>query len=48
MPKKKSPEELADQVNLAIRSNERLVTFDIEDDKKLSLIAECVEAIWEA
>lgn len=44
---KETPEELADKVNLAFRANDRLVTIDVGDDKKLSVIAEHVEAIWQ-
>ena len=44
---RQKPKELADQVNLALRSNDRLVTFHIDDGKQLSVIAGNVEAIWQ-
>jgi hypothetical protein len=42
-----TPKVLADQVNLAIKNRDRLVTFEIDNRKTLSVIAENVEAIWQ-
>ncbi len=44
---KEMPEELEAKVNAAIRAGDRLVTVEVPKDKKLSVIAERIEAIWE-
>lgn len=41
------PDGLSGLVNDAISANEKFVTFSVPGDKKLSVIAERVEAIWE-
>lgn len=41
------PKGLSDLVNDAIKANDKFVTFYVSGDKKLSVIAERVEAIWE-
>lgn len=41
------PEELGERVNAAVKANDRFVSFDVPTDKKLSVIAERVEAIWQ-
>jgi hypothetical protein len=42
-----TPEKLSAEVNDAIKANDRLVTIKAQGNKKLSVIAERVEAIWE-
>jgi hypothetical protein len=44
---KGKPDPLAHKVNMAIKREEKFVTFEVPGDKKLSLIAERIEAIWE-
>lgn len=41
------PQELSSRVNLAISRNEKFVTFDVPGKKKLSVIADRIEAIWQ-
>ncbi len=41
------PKDLGIRVNEAIRADDRFVTFDVPTGKKLSVIAERVEAIWQ-
>lgn len=41
------PNELSAQINRALKANERFFTFQIPGDKKLSVIAERIEAIWQ-
>jgi 3-oxoacyl-ACP reductase-like protein len=41
------PKGLSGLVNDAIKANDKFVTFSIPGGKKLSVIAERVEAIWE-
>jgi 3-oxoacyl-ACP reductase-like protein len=41
------PDGLGGLVNEAISANEKFVTFSVPGGKKLSVIAERVEAIWE-
>ena len=41
------PKKLARQVNAPIKAGDRLVTVEVPKNKKLSVIAEQVEAIWE-
>lgn len=43
----RDPNELAARVNLAINRGERFITFDVPGEKKLSLIADRIEAIWQ-
>jgi hypothetical protein len=45
--KGETPKDLTVRVNQAIKANDRLVTLDVDGSKKLSVIAENVEAIWE-
>ncbi len=41
------PDGLSGLVNDAIKANDKFVTFRVPGDKKLSVIAERVDAIWE-
>jgi hypothetical protein len=41
------PDALAHKVSMAIKRKERFVTFEVPGGKKLSLIADRIEAIWE-
>ena len=41
------PKGLSGLVNDAIKANYKFVTFSVPGDKKLSVVAERVEAIWE-
>lgn len=41
------PEVLSHKVNMAIKRKEKFVTFEVSGGKKLSLIADRIEAIWE-
>jgi len=41
------PEDLQAQVNEAIMVGDRFVSFDVPKGKKLSVIAERIEAIWQ-
>ena len=41
------PDDLSTIVNEAIVAKEKFVTFDVPGGKKLSVVAERIEAIWE-
>lgn len=41
------PEGLSRLVNEAIKANDKFVTFSVPGGKKLSVVAERVEAMWE-
>jgi hypothetical protein len=41
------PDDLSNQVNEAIVANEKFTTFEVPGGKKLSLIADRIEAIWQ-
>jgi 3-oxoacyl-ACP reductase-like protein len=41
------PGDLSRLVNNALKANDKFVTFSVPGGKKLSVIAERVEAIWE-
>jgi hypothetical protein len=41
------PKALARQVNKAFRAGDRFVTFKVPSEKKLAVITERVEAIWQ-
>ena len=41
------PDDLSRRVNLTLGRGERFITFDVPGEKKLSVIADRIEAIWE-
>jgi len=41
------PQALSAIVNRAIKAKDKFVTFSVPGDKKLSVVAERVDAIWE-
>lgn len=41
------PNELSAMVNEALKGGDKFFTFNVPGDKKLSVIAERIEAIWE-